>query len=454
MTKKGVSKRFPASNAVVDPQVLAQELHFKTSGKTAKNRFFKASMSEILATYSKTDIKKIGIPTEALVNLYEKWSHGGFGVVLTGNILVDHMHLESSGNVVISKETESPEKDRQLKRLAEAAKSNNTLIIGQLSHAGRQCPSNINETPFSASDVQLNVRIKTTFGKPKALTIDQIQTEVVDRFVYAAFLSPTTNVRTDKYGGSVENRVRVIEEIYKAIRAKIPAETGFIIGIKLNSADSQQSGTLEDVSFIAKKLDSLGFDFIEISGGSYENWTLFHKKESTKQREAFFIEFSAAIKPQIKNAVLYLTGGFRTTHGMVQAIEHNDCDGIGLAKPSTSELDIAKKILEEGVKAVAFNHYETDFGMAGYQSQAQMWQAGKTTWNESGGDVNIGVSDFSDDNEASNFKNGALKHLTKTALDPFLGIFEYDPKTNYSFFGSSLVSCVFGLYARWIGFKQ
>ena len=106
------------------------------------------------------------------------------------------------------------------------------------------------------------------------------------------------------------------------------------------------------------------------------------------------------------------------------------------------------------MKAVAFNHYETDFGMAGYQSQAQMWQAGKTTWNESGGDVNIGVSDFSDDNEASNFKNGALKHLTKTALDPFLGVFEYDPKTNYSFFGSSLVSCVFGLYARWIGFKQ
>jgi 2,4-dienoyl-CoA reductase-like NADH-dependent reductase (Old Yellow Enzyme family) len=142
---------------------------------------------------------------------------------------------------VISQETDSEGKRSQLQKLAKAAKSNGALIIAQLNHCGRQTPSNINAAPFSASDVQLTVRIKTSFGKPVPLTKEQIKTEVIDRFVYAAlqcyeagfdgielhaahgylltqFLSPTTNVRTDEYGGSAENRSRIVEEIYRAIR--------------------------------------------------------------------------------------------------------------------------------------------------------------------------------------------------------------------------------------------
>lgn len=92
MTKKTVAKRFPASG-VADPKVLAQELHFKTSGRTAKNRFFKAAMSELQASYSKDNLQGIGIPGESLINLYEKWAHGGFGVLLTGNILVGRFIL-------------------------------------------------------------------------------------------------------------------------------------------------------------------------------------------------------------------------------------------------------------------------------------------------------------------------------------------------------------------------
>lgn len=151
------------------------------------------------------------------------------------------MHVEAAGNVVISKETVSEEKTNQLKRLAKTAKLNGSLVIAQLNHCGRQTPSNINPTPFSASDVHLTKRIKTSFGKPVPLTKNQIKTEVIDRFVFAAlqcyemgfdgiqlhsahgyllsqFLSPTTNCRTDEYGGNADNRSRIIEEIYRAIR--------------------------------------------------------------------------------------------------------------------------------------------------------------------------------------------------------------------------------------------
>lgn len=97
------------------------------------------------------------------------------------------------------------------------------------------------------------------------MTLDQVQTEVVDKFAYAAkvcyeagfdgvqlhgahgyllaqFLSPTTNKREDKYGGSVENRANVINEIYDAIRAEIPSDTGFIVGLKMNSVEFQNQG--------------------------------------------------------------------------------------------------------------------------------------------------------------------------------------------------------------------
>jgi 2,4-dienoyl-CoA reductase-like NADH-dependent reductase (Old Yellow Enzyme family) len=87
MTRKPVARRFPTSDTV-DPKVLAQELHLKTSGRTAKNRFFKAAMSELQASYSKDSLKGIGIPSEGLIRLYEKWGHGGFGMIVTGNIII------------------------------------------------------------------------------------------------------------------------------------------------------------------------------------------------------------------------------------------------------------------------------------------------------------------------------------------------------------------------------
>jgi hypothetical protein len=96
------------------------------------------------------------------------------------------MHLEGIGNMEMSKETDSPEKMAQFKRLTSAAKSNGSLIIAQINHCGRQTPSNVNPAPYSSSDVQLTVRIKTSFGKPVALTTEQIKTEIVDRFVYTA----------------------------------------------------------------------------------------------------------------------------------------------------------------------------------------------------------------------------------------------------------------------------
>ncbi|KAH7698157.1 Protein W06H8.2 [Aphelenchoides avenae] len=408
----------------------------------------KAALTEMLCAYTPDNPLELGVPTERLINLYEKFGNGGYGILLTGNIMVSPTHLEKPGNVVVAREVDTPERRRQLERYATACKLDGALAIAQLSQPGRQTPFAVNPHPFSASDVQLKKEFRGTgYGKPVPLTTEQVKTEVIDRFVYAAkaakeagfdgvqlhsahgyllaqFLSPTTNKRTDQYGGSLANRARILLEIYQAIRKEIPAPTGFSIGIKMNSVEFQDEGlTNDDAAYIAEAVDNIGYDFIELSGGNYENFNWQHSKESTKKREAFFIEFAARIKPKIKRAAVFLTGGFRTVPGMVAAIRNGDTDGIGIGRPVTAEPDIAKKLLSGEAQSVALSHFEYDFAASPMACNTQMWQAGQTSIEEAGGDPAYGIMDLSSEAAAKEYSQALLNRLNT----PAAGVFEYEP---------------------------
>ncbi|VDP49089.1 unnamed protein product, partial [Heligmosomoides polygyrus] len=226
-------------------------------------------------------------------------------------------NLESAGNVVFSKENDSPKLREMASKVAKAMKQDGALAVAQISNAGRQTPAPVNPHPFSCSDIQLTAKRRFMgFGKPIALTEEQIKTEVVDRFVYtskfahehgfdgvqihaahgyllSSFLSPTTNNRTDRYGGSVENRMRIIQEIYEGIRKEIHSSTGFLIGIKTNSVEFQDRGLgIEEAKAFAGMMEKCGFDFVELSGGTAERPAFQHMRDSTRKREAFFLEFA------------------------------------------------------------------------------------------------------------------------------------------------------------------
>ncbi|KAH7714992.1 Protein W06H8.2 [Aphelenchoides avenae] len=415
----------------------------------------KDALTEMISTYTPNRPLETGVPTERLINLYQKFGNGGYGVLLTGNVMIHPTHLEAPVNVVIAKETDTLHRRNQLAGIASAAKSDGALALVQLGHAGRQTPAAVNPHPFSSSDVQLTQIIRGgSFGKPIALTAEQVKTEVIDRFVFAAkavkeagfdgiqlhcahgyllaqFLSPTTNKRTDQYGGPVENRFRVILEIYEAIRREISAETGFIIGVKMNSVEFQDQGLqTDDAAKVAEALDA-GIDFIELSGGTYEHIQWYHAKESTKKREAYFLEFAERIEPKVKKAILYLTGGFRTVPGMVAAIRNGDADGIGLGRPVTSEPDIAKKLLSGQAQSVAQNYFEYDFALAIAACATQMRQAGNTSIDEANGDPCYGIIDLSAEVASKEYHQavqGFFKRVEELNASgkPAYGIFEYD----------------------------
>ncbi|KAI1420117.1 NADH:flavin oxidoreductase/NADH oxidase [Xylaria sp. FL1777] len=390
--------RIPAPD--VDPSPLGQPLHFEFAGRAAPNRFLKGAMTERLSSWDPKDLNKRGIPSKELINVYRRWGEGGLGLILTGNIMLYLDQLEAPGNPIIPKDAPfSDERFERFKELGTQAKAHGSLIVSQLSHPGRQVPDFVQPHPVSASDVQLEVSVLGwTFGKPRAMEKSEIK-DVVDSFAHAAeylhkagydgvqihgahgyliaqFLSQTTNKRTDEYGGPLLNRARLIFEIVDEIRRRVKDDS-FIIGIKLNSVEFQEGGfTPEECRDLGVELERHRMDFVELSGGTYQQLRFSHSRESTKKREAFFIEFADMIVPQLTKTKVYVTGGFRTAAAMVEALK--TVHGIGLARPVTHEFDLAKKLLEGKAKSAIYCAIDDqDFGLSLTAAGTQIRLVGK-----------------------------------------------------------------------------
>ncbi|KAI9886932.1 MAG: hypothetical protein M1823_001224 [Watsoniomyces obsoletus] len=383
----------------VDPAPLAQPLHFEFSGITAKNRLMKAAMTERLSSWDPKDFDARGIPSQYLINVYKRWGEGGYGVILTGNVMVVSDHLEAPGNAIIPPDAPfSGERFEAFKALAAGSKTHGSLILCQISHAGRQAASTLVSDPVSASDVQLKgTPMGQTFAKPHAASHEEIE-HIKEAFIHAAeyahyagydgvqlhgahgyllaqFLSATTNHRTDQYGGSLENRARIIVEIARGIRQRVPSS--FVLAIKINSVEFQAKGFgPEEARELCHILEANQFDMVELSGGTYEELAFAHKRDSTRAREAFFLDFAEAIAPSLTKSKSYVTGGFKTVGGMVKALQ--SVDGVGVARPTCQDFRFAEGILTGKIKAAVKPLFDpNDFSIGVLAAGAQMRQVGK-----------------------------------------------------------------------------
>lgn len=166
------------------------------------------------------------------------------------------------------------------------------------------------------------------------------------------------------------NRARIIFEIADAIKARVPSK-GFSLGIKINSVEFQQGGfSTEDCADLVVELEKHGFDHVELSGGTYQELAFSHKRESTKKREAFFLDFADSIVPRLEKTKAYVVGGLRTVSAMVKALQ--TVHGVSLGRPAAQEFDFPKKVLEDGVKsAIEIKFDEEDFGLTNLTAGTQ-----------------------------------------------------------------------------------
>ena len=153
--------------------------------------------------------------------------------------------------------------------------------------------------------------------------------------------------------------MRFLVEIYHAIRAMVRTE--FLVGLKLNSADFQKGGFDEADSIqVVQKMAELGIDFIEISGGNYENPEMLSTKASSQKREAFFLDYAEKARA-VCNAPLIITGGFRSENAMNEALQSGHLDFIGIARPFALQPDLPNQIQQGNYQTLVTNRIKTGF---------------------------------------------------------------------------------------------
>lgn len=314
------------------------------NGAVIPNRLAKAAMEESMADAGHA-------PSAALLKLYRTWAEGGAGLIVTGNVMVDRRALTGPGCIVL-------EDDRHLERFkhwAQIARANGAQVWMQISHPGRQMPAALGQETWAPSSVALDIgKYSNRFAMPKAMTATDIA-EVAGRFtrtaqlaeqagfdgveIHAAhgyllsqFLSPLANKRTDEWGGSLENRARLLIEIVQSVRNAVTSR--FTLAVKLNSADFQRGGfSPDDATRVVEMLNQLPVDAVELSGGSYEAPAMLGLLSDgrTLAREAYFLEFAREISA-VARMPLMVTGGIRRRSVAEKVIE----SGVSMAGIATA----------------------------------------------------------------------------------------------------------------------
>ena len=327
-------------------------------GVVVRNRLVKAAMEENMSSAGH-------LPGSALYTLYRYWAHGNLGMIITGNVMVDRASMTGPGGVALEKETPI----EPFERWAKIIKSNGALAVMQINHPGRQVFKAMQGKAIAPSAIALNMgKHSKLFAMPREMTCEDIH-DVCKRFVETAkqavkagfdgveihaahgylltqFLSPLTNQRQDEWGGSIINRARLLINIVSQIRAVCPRS--FIVMVKLNSADFQQNGfSFNDACEVVRRLEALGVDVVELSGGSYEAPAMqgLTRDNTTLAREAYFLEFAHALERKT-NIPLMTTGGIKRAAVAEKVIEQG-CALVGLASALATTPDLAMKWQQE-----------------------------------------------------------------------------------------------------------
>jgi 2,4-dienoyl-CoA reductase-like NADH-dependent reductase (Old Yellow Enzyme family) len=249
------------------------------AGITLKNRILRSATHEGMADAH-------GVPTPALKRLYLRLANGGAGAIITG-----YAGIQQDGKSPLFAMTmmDSDDKIAPFKEIVDAVHETGTPILMQIAHCGRQtrsavtgrptvAPSPIRdkfyseEIPEALDDAQIETLITNFIAavvRAKKAGFDGVQLHLAHGYLLSQFLSPYTNRRTDRWGGSLENRYRIVSEIFSGIRQ---AAGDYPVWAKFNAHDGRKGGMrVEAAVKIARLLAQSGCRALEVSCGIFED---------------------------------------------------------------------------------------------------------------------------------------------------------------------------------------
>ncbi len=320
------------------------------NGMQLENRFIRSATWEGMASAN-------GECTPELTNLMANLAAGGVGLIITGHAYVRPDGQAGIGQLGIHTDALVD----GLRKMNRAVHMRGGRIAVQITHGGlfanktltgqellapsrMEGPDKSRATEMTANDIEDIVK---AFGKAayraKAANFDALQIHAAHGYLLSQFLSPFFNKRRDGYGGTVENRARILLEVVRESRAKVGSH--FPILVKMNSRDLLEDGlTLEDSLRTGYLLQEEGVDAIEVSGGTVVGGRFSHCREGiiSENEEAYFRNEAQVFKKHFK-VPLILVGGVRTFHLAERLVLEEYTDYVSMSRPFIREPDLVKR---------------------------------------------------------------------------------------------------------------
>lgn len=352
-----------------------------------KNRIVRSATNEGMADEN-------GYPTDKLTNKYVQLAKGGVGLIITGNVA---FREDGAGSFRMAK-IYNDEVIEPFKKMVEEVHKNDSKIVMQITHAGRQIRSKnksfdviavspiknkmFNDTTpkeISNDDIQILIEdFISAIERIKKADFDGVQLHIAHGYLLSEFLSPRANKRNDEWGGSLENRYKIIDRIIVGARKLVG---NFPILVKLNAYDLQKEGMkIDEATKIAKMLEKSGCDAIEVSCGTTEDGLSVMRGETLPVDPLFEFNFKKnkimqlfkpIVKPLIKkiakmpkpivcynlsealeikknvNIPVISVGGISNIEQITDIIENKNIDYVSMSRPFIIEPNIVNKFKEK-----------------------------------------------------------------------------------------------------------
>jgi 2,4-dienoyl-CoA reductase-like NADH-dependent reductase (Old Yellow Enzyme family) len=322
------------------------------NGMTLNNRFVRSATYEGMANDDLT-------VSQRLIDFMVGLANGGVGLIITSLTTVTKDGQNVPRQLGIHTDDHIP----GLTQMTHAIHDVGGKIMVQIAHGGAQGNPELTGELLGPSAIPaiggegkacraMTIaeihRIVDAFGeagrRAKHAGFDAVQLHGAHGFLLSEFLSPFFNKRTDQYGGSLENRTRILLEVYHHVRDAVG--TTYPVTIKLNSEDFLEGGlTMEEMLQVASWLETEGIDAIELSGGT--SWALYRGNPNAsyirvEQTDLYYRDAAKRYKDAIR-VPLMLVGGIRSYDVAKQLVEDGLTDYIALCRPLIREPDLVNR---------------------------------------------------------------------------------------------------------------
>ena len=313
---------------------------------TLKNRVVRSAVHSFLADEE-------GRMTEAEYAMYAELAQGGVGTIITGHCCVDPRGRANATQVNIYDDADAA----QFRRAVKTAHAAGAVLIPQISHAGPRAIGHDDLADVVARPLkkgrearaltreeigEIEQHFIAAAVRLKAAGCDGVQLHAAHSYLLSRFLDPTFNERTDAYGGSAENRFRIVREIIEGIQAACGAAFPILVKINLDTKHEDHAGYHAAMLYMLREFQRLGVELVELSGVDFIN--------QPKDATLYYLEEGTALKSAVPEQAMSLVGGVRSLSDMETVLAHG-FEMVSLSRSLIAEPDFVTKALAGGEKS-------------------------------------------------------------------------------------------------------